>query len=289
MVILMEIILGKTAGFCGGVLNSVSKAEQYVLDNKEVYCLGELVHNKQVVDKLKDKGIKFVESLNEVPNETKCIIRAHGVSKDIYQDAKERNIELYDLTCPKVLKIHNDVVNYVNDDYFIVLVAHKNHPEVIGTISFCGEDSFIVQTLEDIEECINMIKKSGKMKIVILAQTTYSTDLFAEISNKMKNLLDNDYEVLINNTICNATEIRQKEMKEIAKIVDAVIIIGGKNSSNTTKLYNISNDLCSNTYLIETVNELNDDFSKYNKVGVMAGASTPKESIDEVITYLNKF
>lgn len=134
-----------------------------------------------------------------------------------------------------------------------------------------------------------MIKKSGKKKIVILAQTTYSTDLFIEISNKMKNILDNDYEVLINNTICNATEIRQKEMKEIAKIVDAVIIIGGKNSSNTTKLYNISNDLCSNTYLVETVNELNDDFSKYNKVGVMAGASTPKESIDEVITYLNKF
>ena len=134
-----------------------------------------------------------------------------------------------------------------------------------------------------------MIKKSGKKKIVILAQTTYSTDLFVEISNKMKNILDNDYEILINNTICNATEIRQKEMKEIAKIVDAVIIIGGKNSSNTTKLYNISNDLCSNTYLVETVNELNDDFNKYNKVGVMAGASTPKESIYEVITYLNKF
>ncbi len=285
----MEIILGKTAGFCGGVLNSVTKAQKYVLENDKVYCLGELVHNQQVVDKLKAEGLVFINSLDEVEDGSKVIIRAHGVPKDVYDKAKKRNIELYDLTCPKVLKIHNEAINYVNDGYYIVLIAHKDHPEVLGTISFCGSDSFIVEKLEDINNCIESIKKSLKKKVAILAQTTYSVDLFHEISELIKNKLGNNYDILINNTICNATELRQKEVKEMAEDVEAMIIIGGKNSSNTQKLFNISFEKCPNSYLIETVDELNENIGKFKKVGVMAGASTPKESIDEVIDYLNRF
>ena len=285
----MEIILGKTAGFCGGVLNSVKKAKEYALNNKKIYCLGELVHNKQVVDKLKEEGLILIESLKEVEDNAKVIIRAHGVAKEVYNEAQRRNILIYDLTCPKVLKIHNEVINYVKDDYFIILVAHQNHPEVIGTKSFCGEDSFIIEKIEDIEECLKAIKKAGKKKIAVLAQTTYSIQLFEEICRQIKNKLNDGYEVLINNTICKATELRQKETKEMASKVEAMIIIGGKNSSNTRKLYDISNNVCKNTYLIETIQELNDDFSRYDKVGVMAGASTPQESIDEVIEYLKSF
>ena len=285
----MEIILGKTAGFCGGVLNSVKKAKEYALNNKKIYCLGELVHNKQVVDKLKEEGLILIESLKEVEDNAKVIIRAHGVAKEVYNEAQRRNILIYDLTCPKVLKIHNEVINYVKDDYFIILVAHKNHPEVIGTKSFCGEDSFIIEKIEDIEECLKAIKKAGKKKIAVLAQTTYSIQLFEEICRQIKNKLNDGYDLLINNTICKATELRQKETKEMASKVEVMIIIGGKNSSNTRKLYDISNNVCKNTYLIETIQELNDDFSRYDKVGVMAGASTPQESIDEVIEYLKSF
>lgn len=285
----MEIILGKTAGFCGGVSNSVSKAIKCVEDNKNVYCLGELVHNQDVVDSLKSRGLVFVESLEEVPNNSMVIIRAHGVSKDVYEEAENRGIKLYDLTCPKVLKIHNEVINYVKDDYFIVVVAHRKHPEVVGTISFCGNDNYIVESLEDVKDCLEKIINSQKKKVVILAQTTYSVDLFEKISKLIKDSLNNEYDVLINNTICNATELRQKETKELASKVDAMIVIGGKNSSNTRKLYDISKELCRNCVLIENVTELKDDFSKYDKVGVMAGASTPKKSIDDVLAYLKRF
>lgn len=285
----MGIILGKTAGFCGGVLNSVTKAQKYVSENDKVYCLGELVHNQQVVDKLKAEGLVFINSLDEVEDGSKVIIRAHGVPKDVYDIAKKRKIELYDLTCPKVLKIHNEAINYVNDGYYIVLIAHKDHPEVLGTISFCDNDSFIVEKLEDINSCIESIEKSLKKKVAILAQTTYSVDLFHEISELIKDKLGVDYAILINNTICNATELRQKEVKEMAEDVEAMIIIGGKNSSNTQKLFNISSEKCPNSYLIETVDDLSEDIGKFKKVGVMAGASTPKESIDEVINYLNRF
>lgn len=285
----MEIIVGKTAGFCGGVFYSVDKASKYVLDNKSVYCLGELVHNKQVVSSLEEKGLKFIEDLSEVKDESTVIIRAHGVAKEVYEEAERRNIKLYDLTCPKVLKIHEQAKKYLDEGYFIILIAHKEHPEVIGTISFCGQDSFIVETKDDILDCLNKVKNSKKKNIVVLAQTTYSIALFNEIVNILKDKFDSSYNFVVNNTICNATESRQKEIKELASLVDAMIIIGGKHSSNTKKLYDISNEICSNTYLVETVSELHDDFSVYNKVGVMAGASTPKESIDDVVNYLKSY
>ncbi len=285
----MEIIVGKTAGFCGGVYNAVKKATEYKANKGNVYCLGELVHNKQVVDKLKDKGIKFIEDLNEVSGGSTVIIRAHGIAKEIYEEAKKKNIELYDLTCPKVLQIHEQVKKYLEEDYFIVLIAHKTHPEVIGTSSFCGDDYFILETTDDIEECVSRIEKSNKKKVVVLAQTTYSIELFELITKLLGDRLKDKYEYLINNTICTATELRQKETSELAKQVDAMIIVGGKHSSNTKKLFDISSEICAKTILIEEASELQgEDFTKYNKVGVMAGASTPQESIEEVVQYLNK-
>ena len=283
----MEIIIGKLAGFCGGVINSVTKTDKILDDGKKTYCLGELVHNKQVVDKLEKKGLVLIDSINEVQDGSRVIIRAHGVTKEVYELAKSKNIELIDLTCPNVLRIHEKAINLVSDDYFIVLVAQKDHPEAIGTISFCGKDSVILEDIGGVDDTVDLFKMSGKNKLAVISQTTYSMVKFENIAEEISSKLK-DYEVKIDNTICSATELRQKETSSLATQVDAMIIIGGKNSSNTKKLYELASTKCNTTFIVETIDDLKVDMSIYEKVGVMAGASTPKESIDEVIKYLEK-
>lgn len=280
----MKISIGKLAGFCGGVTNSVNKSYKLLDEYDNLYCLGELVHNQQVVDELESKGIKFVDSLDEVPQGSRVIIRAHGVPVSIYEEAKERELELFDLTCPKVLAIHDLAKNLVNDGNYIVLVAQKDHPEAIGTISFCGEYSTIVECVEDVDNLRSLFSDSKLDKLAIICQTTFSVKKFKEICDEIGKVIDN---VEVHDTICNATSMRQQETEEISRSVDAMIIIGGANSSNTKKLYEIAKNNNDNTFIVQTVDELKDnDFSKYEHIGVMAGASTPKKSIDEVIEYL---
>ena len=282
----MEIIVGKTAGFCGGVINSIKKTENLLSERDELYCLGELVHNKQVVDKLKEKGLIVVDRLSEVPNGADVVIRAHGIPKEIYELVGFRDIKLIDLTCPKVLKIHEEASRLVEEDYFIILIAQKDHPEAIGTISFCGDDSVILEDESQIDEVVSKIFVSNKKKVAVISQTTYSVSKFERCVELLKSKL-RDFEMLINNTICGATHQRQEETRELASKVDAMIIIGGKNSSNTKKLYEVASKECNNTYLIETLSDLEISFDNVNVIGVMAGASTPKESIDEVVLYLS--
>ena len=281
----MEIKVGKLAGFCGGVINSVSKTDKILEDGKKTYCLGELVHNKQVVDKLESKGLVLIESLDEVEDCSRVIIRAHGVTKDIYELANKKNLKVIDLTCPNVLRIHEKAIKLVEEDFFIVLIAQKDHPEAIGTISFCGKDSVILEDKNGISEVVRLFKNSSKTKLAVISQTTYSMIKFDELVEELKNQL-NEYELNIDNTICSATELRQKETSKLANEVDAMIIIGGKNSSNTKKLYDIASSKCDNTFIVETINDLDNDMTCYDVVGVMAGASTPKESIDDVVRYL---
>ena len=282
------IEVGKLAGFCGGVTNSVEKTKKALKEHKNIYCLGELVHNKEVIKELEDKGLTIIESLDEVKDSSNVIIRAHGVSKDIYESAKKRNINLIDLTCPKVLKIHDSVNEYKDKDFFIILIGSKKHPEVIGTISFCGEKSTIIEDVTDIDNALDIINKNNYKDIVIFAQTTFKESLFNEITSIIKDKLKNK-NIIIENTICSATHLRQEECKKMSKEKDCMIIIGGKNSSNTKKLYEISLENCKNTYLIETVKDLNiNEINKYKNIGIMAGASTPKSSIDEVIINLQK-
>ena len=277
----MEIIVGKSAGFCGGVFNSVSKTEKALEDNDYMYCLGEIVHNKQVVDKLTNKGLKVIDNLDNIKNE-KVIVRAHGISKNIYEQANKNKVELIDLTCPKVLKIHQIAEDYVKDGYFIVLIAKKDHPEAIGTIGYCGEDSYVLEDDSGMDELLSKINNCKKNKVAVIAQTTYSVSKFEQLSSLIKDRVKGK-EVIINSTICNATSIRQKECDEISRNVDTMIIVGGKNSSNTKKLYEIACKNCPNSIIIETCVDLDVSLLKDSKkVGVMAGASTPKESIEEV-------
>ena len=227
----------------------------------------------------------FIDTLEEVEDGSRVIIRAHGVTKETYELAKKKKLDIIDLTCPNVLRIHEKAIKLVEEDFFIVLIAQKDHPEAIGTISFCGKDSVILEDKNGISEVVRLFKNSSKNKVAVISQTTYSMIKFDELVEELKNQL-NDYEINIDNTICSATELRQKETSKLATEVDAMIIIGGKNSSNTKKLYDIASSKCKNTYIVETIDDLKEDMSIFDIVGVMAGASTPKESIDEVVDYL---
>ena len=283
----MEIIIGKLAGFCYGVNNAVTKAEEIVKSEKDVYCVGEIVHNRQVVEKLESFGMKTVENVCEVPNGKTTIFRSHGMPKEAYDEARIKELKLYDLTCPSVKGLHNKVLKN-KDRFFIILVGKKNHPENIGTISFAGDNSFILEDVDDIVECYQKYEESGLKDVYVLFQTTFSMSKAESISEELKHEFY-ETDVIIDNTICNATEQRQKEVKQIAQNVDKMIIIGGKNSSNTLKLVQISQECCAKVYHVETKEELDANlFEKTDKVGIMAGASTPKFSIEDVRDFLNK-
>lgn len=280
----MEIIIGKTSGFCHGVKNAVDNASQEVRISKDtVYCLGELVHNKHVTNSLQEQGIVFIENIEEAKGKT--IIRAHGVTQETYRKAQEKNIELIDLTCPKVLKIHDLAEEYSKKGYYIFLVGIENHPETIGTYSFCGENSSIIENICDIEQAVTKMQEAGIMQALLITQTTFSLRKFEEISQKLREMLkEEEVELKVINTICLSTELRQKETEELSKKVDLMLIIGGKNSSNTNKLYEISLKNCKNVIFVESKEDIDIKFVKqFNKIGMMAGASTPREIIDNIV------
>ena len=283
----MEIIVGKTAGFCFGVANAVNKTKKELKEKKEIYCLGELVHNGEVTKELESEGLSFINNIEEAKQNV--IIRAHGEPEATYEKAKELNLNVIDLTCPKVIKIHNTVKEYNDKGYYIFVIGQKNHPEIIGTISYCGENSDIIENNEDIEKAILNFEKSGIKKLLVISQTTFSMEAFEEISKSIKEGIGEDKKVEIENTICNATKLRQEETKEIAKKVDLMIIIGGKHSSNTNKLYKIASEFCKNSILIENDKELDiNTIKKFKNAGIMAGASTPEKSVKTVVEMLEK-
>ena len=245
----MEIILGKTAGFCNGITRAVEKAEEELQKVDKIDCLGDLLHNSQVLNKLKKEGLIVINNIEEA--EEKVIIRAHGVTKEVYNYAEKNNVELIDCTCPKVLKIHKTAEELSNENYYIIVIGEKEHAEVIGTFSFC-KNGEIIQNIEELKNRIEILNK--KDKIAVLTQTTYNLQKFFEIEKFLKENITT--EIKICNGICNATEIRQKETEEISKKVDYMIIIGGKKSSNTNKLYEISQKNCKRAIKIEEVTEL---------------------------------
>ena len=282
----MEIVIGKTAGFCYGVKRAVDGAPKDGAKTKEsIYCLGEIVHNRQVIEKLESLGIKCVETIQEAQGTV--LIRAHGVPKEIYHLAKEQNIKLQDYTCPNVLKVQNVAEEYREKGYFIFLLGSKKHPENIATLSHCGENYFIFEEEDDVEEALAIFQKSNSKKLLLISQTTFSLEKFYSIEKRIQKTIKEDICFVVKNTICKATELRQKETEELSKKVDTMIVIGGKNSSNTRKLYEIAKKHCNNTILIENVKELK-GIEGAEKIGIMAGASTPKESIEEVVKFLDR-
>lgn len=283
----MEIIVGKNSGFCYGVKNAVLHTKELLKKEKKLYCLGEIVHNANVVKELEASGLNIINQIEDAQNQV--IIRAHGIPKETYKKAKDLNIKLIDYTCPNVLKIHKLAEDYEQKGFYIFLVGIKTHPETIGTISYCGNNSSLIESIDDIENAVAKFQKTNIKKLLILVQTTFSLEKFNIFVNEIKTQLnDTDIDIQIKNTICNVTRIRQQEAYEISKNVEYMIIIGGKNSSNTKKLYDISKENCTNSVMVENKNELDfKEIKKYNKIGILAGASTPQECIDEIVSSLS--
>lgn len=286
----MEIIIAKTAGFCHGIKNAVNNTIKQIENDKnnKIYCLGELAHNKQVISDLERKGLKFIENIKEIKEQnSKVIIRAHGVAKEIYDYAKRKNIEIIDYTCSNVLKIHKTAKEYQKKGYYIFLTGTENHPEIIGTSSYCGEYFNLITEEADVEKAINDFKKTNIKKLLVISQTTYNVKKFEKIKYMIKEKISKDIDLVIKDTICLATEGRQKEAKELAKKVDKIIVIGGKNSSNTKKLFEVALQENKNVICIETKAELeNANFTNVEKIGIIAGASTAQKSIDEIEDFL---
>ncbi len=277
----MNIILGKNNGFCAGVRHTISKAEELLAKYHTLDCLGEIIHNKEVVSSLEKKGLRIINSIEEAKN--RVIIRAHGTTKEVYEYAEAHGIELIDLTCPNVLKIHEQVQNLVKEKYFICLLGVKNHPETIGTYSFCGENSCIVEDFSDLSPTVQKIHNSKLKRVLIIAQTTFSVTLFEQYSQIIADTLWNHFKVKIENSICNSTNLRQFEAAEIAVDADLMIVIGGENSSNTQKLYDISKNFCKNVMYVQTKDDLNlRAIKKFNNIGIIAGASTPDYITQEI-------
>ena len=283
----MEIIIGKNAGFCQGVKRAVDNALKEAKKGK-VYCLGEIVHNQNVINNLESVGIEFIDNIEQATST--IIIRAHGEPKFVYKKAEEMGIKLVDLTCPSVLRIHNIVSTYSKEGYYIVITGNKKHPEVIGTMSYVQSNYIIISNVEELYEKFDEIKK--EKNILLISQTTYNSKLFNEIAKVLQEKLGDDTNLVIKNTICLTTENRQKETTQIAQDVEAMIIIGDKKSANTRELYNTACKYCNNTQFVFNSEELDlDKINGIEKIGIMAGASTPKEdilNIKELLLKLNK-
>lgn len=284
----MEVLVGKNAGFCGGVKLAVQKTDEAVSNGSNIYCLGDVVHNKQVIERLELKGLKIVYDINDVPNGATMIIRAHGEGKKIYEIAKQKNIEIIDTTCGNVKVIHNKIEK-ASKDSFIIIIGEKGHPEVLSDVGFVQEENcFVIQDEDDILDAYMKFEESGFSKVYVLSQTTFSMQKFDLLEKEIyTNFVEAD--VVVDKTICNATETRQNECKDLAKKVNCMVVIGGKSSANTRKLVEIAEENCPKVYFIQTVENLKgESFEGVQKVGIIAGASTPDDIIQEVAKYLEE-
>ena len=274
----MKVELAKSAGFCFGVEKAVNTVyEEAKKGNDIVYTLGPIIHNEEVVKDMKKRGVEAVkiEDLASLPKGT-VIIRSHGVSREIFNFVKNSGHRVVDATCPFVKKIHAIVSVQSGKGKTVVIIGNPEHPEVMGIRGWGDENTYAV---ENIEQFINLELKKDE-EIIIVAQTTFNHKKFQEIIDKISIL---GYDVRCFNTICNATQERQAEAKNIASNVDAMIVIGDKKSSNTGKLVEICQEECKNTVFIQTLEDLDyDALLSVDSVGITAGASTPKHIIEEV-------
>ncbi len=275
----MEILISKYSGFCFGVKRAVDKA--FSLEGKNNYILGEIIHNEFVAGKLKDKGVNVLESLNsEIERGGNLLIRTHGEPESTFIKAKELGLNIIDCTCPFVKQIQQIVNKHYYDGYTVVIIGNEEHPEVIGIKGWCNGKAVVTEDL-------GVLQSIEAEKLCIVVQTTYSEEKFDKI---IKNFSCSKVKTVdIFKTICYTTKKRQKEAEILSRECDAVLVLGGANSNNTKKLFEICNNNCSNVFHL--VNPADFDYKKiksYNKVGVVMGASTPIEQFQEVVSNMEK-
>ena len=283
----MNVILAKTAGFCFGVQRAVDTVyEQIKKENRPIYTYGPIIHNEEVVRDLTEKGVTVIHDLSELSEHEKgvMIIRSHGVSEAELSAIEEAGFSVVNATCPFVSKIHRAVQKHAAQGCHIIIIGNANHPEVEGIRGWCaGAPTDVIETTEEAEHFT-----AKEKTLCIVSQTTFRYTKFQEL---VEIIQKKGYDSIVLNTICNATEERQLEAEKIASGVDAMIVIGGKGSSNTQKLYEICHNRCSNAYYIQTKNDLGVELLQgFETIGITAGASTPKNIIEEVQNYVrNEF
>lgn len=281
----MEITVAKSAGFCFGVQRAVDSVYKELEENSgKIYTFGPIIHNEQVVEDLNKRGIEVIDTVEQLKKikEGTVVIRSHGVAKEIYDILEQQKLKMVDATCPFVKKIHNIVLDESNNGKTIIIIGNDNHPEVEGIKGWVNGEVIVINKEEQIEK----LSLPEQTKACIVSQTTFN-------HNKFKYLVEiirkKGYDVTVVNTICNATHVRQVEAQKISSKVDGMIVIGGKNSSNTQKLYDICRNECENTFYVQTVKDLNlHELKSLKSIGITAGASTPKNIIEEVRTECQK-
>ncbi len=287
----MEIRLVAGAGFCFGVKRAVDTVYEQLQTGKTIYTYGPIVHNEEVVKELAELGVRVIENRQELERlpdlrsladsrAGTVIIRAHGVPREVQQCMEQKGWEVIDATCPFVKRIHRTVEKKSGQGDHILVVGNPDHPEIQGIVGWCNGPVDVIETVEEAEK---YVPPEGK-KLTVVAQTTFNYNKFQTIVEILKK---KGYNVSIVNTICNATEDRQRDTREVAANADAMIVIGGKHSSNAAKLYEICREVCDNTYFIQTLDDLHLELPKSARlVGITAGASTPNKLIEEVQNYV---
>lgn len=279
----MEVIVAEHAGFCFGVTKAVETVyEQIEKENSNIYTYGPIIHNETVVSDLEKKGVKVIESVDELEgiDSGTVVIRSHGVTKEVHQKLEQSGLNVIDATCPFVKRIHRIVEEESKKGKSIIVVGSESHPEVEGIVSYATGPVYVVDSPEKAME----FEGDRKLEYTVVSQTTFNKNKFQETIEIFKNV---GYNINIVNTICNATDERQTEAEEIASRADVMIVIGGTHSSNSRKLYEICANKCTNTYFIQTLDDLHLEIPKSAKlIGITAGASTPKNIIEEVQNYV---
>ncbi len=285
----MEIMLDACAGFCFGVRRAVDTVYEQLKTGKTIYTYGPIVHNEEVVRELTEKGVRVIESretLEKLPvrrgegERAAVIVRAHGIPRELYGVFEKKGLECVDATCPFVKRIHRVAYERSGAGDHIIVVGDAGHPEVEGIVGWCQGPADVMGELEQAQK---YVPPEGK-NLCVVAQTTFNYNKFHNIVEVLEK---KDYNINIVNTICSATEERQRSARALAMTADAMIVIGGKHSSNTRKLYEICRGECRNTYFIQTLDDLPLKLPKVVRlVGITAGASTPNNIIEEVQNYV---
>ena len=278
----MKIVLAEHSGFCWGVKRVILLAEKLISDqSKSVYSLGNIIHNSAVISKLQNDGLKIIDeaAIKNLPKNSTVLVRAHGITKNIINDLKISDLIIEDGTCPHVIKIQNEISKSYDKGYTLVILGDRGHAEIISLMSFCNNEGYVINSVEEVS------KIPQNKKLFIVCQSTFSQKLFDDIVAEFQKL---NYDITIKNTRCDATEKRQNATMELAKISDAMIVIGDKKSANTNRLFNLCKEINQNSFMIETVSQLDFDLiMKFETIGVSAGASTPDWLIEELLKTIN--
>lgn len=280
-----KIIVAESAGFCFGVNRAINILYKLIDENKPACTLGPIIHNMQMVNELREKGVRTIDKISEAKENETIVIRSHGVPQSIVDEINERHLDYIDATCPFVSKIHK-IVSETDDDSIVIIAGDKNHPEVQGIMGHCKSKCYTFKNQEELQELFSIIPQKNYKTIKIVAQTTFDLKEWEKSLKSLKNVYTN---TKIFDTICNATSIRQREAANISKSVDLMFVIGDKHSSNSFKLYSICSSNCQNTFFIETADELPLEMvKKADSIGVTAGASTPARIIKEVLDKMSE-